>query len=117
MTDPFEQFAKLAALLKERVKDIGLTQATFQPLIDEDTGRIIAIMFVLDDPLGHDDDEPLNEEDDVLAGIEAATAEDERQRLHELAQAKLEEQMEERRQRGQEMRERLHDPSKGFLDD
>ncbi len=138
--DPFEQFAKLGALLAEKAAEIGLEQSTFFPIIDV-TGQgrhSINVMFILDRALGeewvsnllvHPGGGPPAAEadpvlDPILAGIaeatadaEAKAAEEERHQLHELAQAALEEKMRERAERAREMHDRLHDPSKGFLDD
>lgn len=127
--DPFEQFAKLGALLAEKAAEIGLEQSTFFPIIDV-TGQgrhSINVMFILDRVLD-EGPEPVAEADPVLdpilAGIaeatadaEAKAAEEERYQLHELAQAALEDKMRERAERAREMHDRLHDPSKGFLDD
>jgi signal transduction histidine kinase len=124
-TDPFEQFAKLGALLAGKAAEIGLTQETFFPIIDV-TGQgrhSINVMFILDKALGEPEPEPETDPvlDPILAGIaeatadaEAKAAEEERQQLHELAQAALEEKMRERADRAREMHDQLHE---GFLDD
>lgn len=127
--NPFDALEKLCALLGEKVREIGLEQITFQPVIDPTTGqRLISAMFVLDEPIanqpalvgagGPEPADPIDPETDaILSGILEATQEDERQSLHSLQEAKLAEQMEERRKAAEAMRDRLRDPGKGFLDD
>jgi hypothetical protein len=131
MDNPFEAFELLADRLSEKVAEIGLEQITFQPMIDKRTGqRFIQAMFVLETPLDVAPALPAEESsgdpelDAILGGImeatteaETARAEEERQALHDLQEAKMAELMAERAKRAQEMSERLKDPDKGFLDD
>ncbi len=127
-TDPFEKFAQLATLLGQKVAELGLEQVQFQPIIDTTgSGRhLISVMFILDGPLNTEPEaESVDPEfDAMIGGILEATAEDEtrraeqeRQQLHELAQAAQEDAIRERAQRAMEMKSRLHQPGKGFLDD
>lgn len=131
--NPFDALERLAELLSTKVAEIGLEQITFQPIIDKRTGqRLISAMFVLDAPITPPVpeapvDTPVSadpEVDSILEGIMQATEQDqeqrteqERQALHDLHEAQVAEQMAERAKRAQEMKERLRDPGKGFLDD
>lgn len=131
MDNPFEAFELLSERLSEKVAEIGLEQITFQPVIDKRTGqRFIQAMFVLETPLDVTPESPEVESsgdpelDAILSGIEGATAEaeaeraeQERQALHDIQEAKMAEIMAERAKRAQEMSDRLKDPDKGFLDD
>jgi hypothetical protein len=119
--DPFEQFEKLSAALASRAAELGLEQTAFFPIIEPGQPHIINVMYIIDKPIGEEPDPVL---DPILEGILGATAEaeaqaqeEERQLLHELQQSAVEDKMRERAQRAKEMHDRLHDPSKGFLDD
>jgi len=120
-TNPFDQFAKLAGLLAEKAAELGLKQATFLPVIDPspDGQHVIQVMFILEGGMAGEDVPELEADPEmaaILSGIVEATAEEERQKLHDLKVSAEQEAIQERIARARDMQHKLSNGG-GFLDD